>query len=130
MKIRGILVWVEFVSPFCTGHDTIQVYVVFNVKKALNTSWILLIWICTVQWTGFLRFWPSLLFVVCLSQSISNFYNFLWISHLDPDFALFLNVFYVFNCESNKVCKKVLDTNWILFIWNWTNHMWINFNHS
>ena len=33
MKIRGILVWMELVSPFCTGHDMIRVHVVFSIKK-------------------------------------------------------------------------------------------------
>ena len=49
------------------------------------------------------RFWSNFLLVVCLSQSISNYYNFYKYPIQILIFLSFFNISYVFNYESNEV---------------------------
>ena len=107
MKIRGILVWVKLVSPFCTGYNTIWAHVVFSVKNTRHKLNLFCLNLCHLM-NRVSRFLSNFLLVVCLSQSISNFYNFYKYPIQILIFLSFFNISYVFNCESNEVYNNCI----------------------
>ena len=107
MKIRGILVWVKLVAPFCIGYDTIRAHVMFSVKNTRHKLNLFCLNLCYLM-NRVSRFWSNFLLVVCLSQSISNFYNFYKHPIQILIFLSFFNISYVFNCENNEVYNNCI----------------------